>query len=172
LENETGSGVADFHDREVVLDDEGRTTVEAPAGTFMLSVGTTKSFTPPTDDAGLRAEREITIESGRTVPAEMTIETGGRLRATVRDAAGEVTTPGRRLRILDEAGERLPIGFWGKTDKGWSMPPRMAGPAWLGAALPPGNYTVVLIDDGEEIARREVAIVRGQTAEVEFRLRD
>lgn len=169
---EADAAVGSFSLLEPGLDAEGRAEIELPPGRTELRVSARDALFPAEGEYGLTAKITLLIEAGRTVPAEVVLESGGLLRVTIHDTSGELLVP-RDLELLSEGSERLLVFFRGKDARdggSWWLPPRDPGPAYADDPLPPGNYIVVFRRDGKEAARREIAIERGRTLTVDLRL--
>ena len=171
---DTGGGLLEgFYEEKVELDAEGRCRLEnLQAGTYRLKV---EGHGGPWDMTafGIAAEKEVQVDSGKEVPVEFLLRSGGWLRVTVRDLHGTVVVPDT-VRLRDEKGEFVGGGFWGESKEGeWSWPSETAGPVVHGSPLAPGRYTVEVVrpPENQEVLGTNTVIVAPKTiVDVEVRL--
>lgn len=169
LENESGSSVKGWYAKPANLDAEGR--VEIPGttpGTLTVTVAGGSALYSG-ESYWLPASAAASVAGGRTSDVELTMELGGRVRVTLRDASGAVVAPAR-LDLVSAAGDRLRGLFVHvKEDGSWSTE-LGAAPSVLGQPVPAGRYVVSAKDAGGVAVTKEVEVVRGTTADVELAL--
>ncbi len=130
IENEAGAVEEGWYEHRIDLDPEGACVLDDLApGRLRTRVSTDRWF--PGTYYGIPVEGEASVEAGKTARLDLLMKSGGRLSVTCIGRDGPVP-PQERLRILDASGIQVPATFWSKTEKGWSSPPRAAGPAVIG----------------------------------------
>jgi hypothetical protein len=157
---------------EVKVAADGRVLIEGlPAGKVTVEANTQREqFSQAlVGDYGLPAAVEAVAEAGKTIPVDLVVPLGGRLSLTVRGPDGAIVAAGD-ARIRDEKGEVIDVPFWIRDEDGsWSTPSK-AAPALLYHPVPPGPYTLEVLRDEAVVASKRVAVVPGETLEVEIRL--
>ncbi len=166
LENRAGRDVAGFGSREVLLDEDGRALLEeVPAGDFHAELSAQERHFSPSG-YGLPDARDVRVPPGGRADLEGIVGRGGRVRVTVRSAAGEILAP-ERLDLLDTAGERIAVIFLRvRDDGGWTTELKDAAPGLLGTPVPAGRYVVKLTREGAAPVTQEVYIAPAATTDV------
>jgi hypothetical protein len=166
LENESGSSVDGWYAKPAQLDADGRLEIPGTTpGTLSVSVAGGPALYSG-EGCWLPARAAVSVVGGRTSEVDLTMALGGRVRVTVRDAAGEIVAP-ERIDLLSAAGERLPVLFVHvKGDGGWSTK-LGAAPAVLGTPVSAGRHVVSVRDAGGGTVTKDVEIARGATADVD-----
>ena len=143
---DTGGGLIEgFYKEKVELDAGGRCRLEnLQAGTYRLKV---ESHGKPWDMTafGISTEKEVQVDSGKEIPVEFLLHSGGWLRVTVRDLHGTIVVPGT-VRLRDEQGEFVGAASGGSRRKGSGRGPRRRpapwsmGVPWLQDATPSRSH--------------------------------
>jgi hypothetical protein len=169
LKTQSGAAVEGYQDKRIPLDEDGRARVEGIApGKYRVRVGAVSSFRS-ISGYGLPCGIDVEVRPREASPVEARLPEGGRIRVTVRNAAGEVAPPGslelhrtdrtsRHYRAFTEEVEGQ-VWMWA-SDYTRPVPVITAWP------LEPGRYRVVMKRDGKKVTEGEVDVEAGRTADL------
>jgi len=162
---EDGSVLEGFEDRPFALAPTGEAAIgPLPQGARRARVSPRGTGSPAED---FLLPTVVDLEGGATeaAPVPVRFPTGGHLAVRFPEPDG---SPSCSFRVFDDAGKDAGVRFWVKKGEEWMSRSGMAGPGRSGEPLPPGKYVVRLLRGGSPQASRDVVVLAGQVAEVEF----
>jgi hypothetical protein len=169
VQDEAGSAVAGGSRDRLDLDSAGAAEIpNVPAGHVTVVVAAAAHWsTESLDTLLVTARPTATVEVGRTTEVAATLVLGGRIRATVRDEDGKpVTSDVVRLSTVSN-GRAVDMFVHRNPDGGWTTE-LDASPSVLLDAVVPGRYVVQTTGPAGDEVKKEVDVVRGETADVEL----
>lgn len=162
-----GAAIEEIQNLRVELDEGGRATLEVAPGRYRATLSGTHTFRS-IRGYGMPVTREVTVRPRESVPLDVRIPEGGRIRVTVRDAGGNLL-PAGRLELLREDGGNTWTYFCPEVEGDYIvMEHTTPEPVLTAVPVAPGRYRVRQTD-GDRSVEAAVVVERGRTTDVEIR---